>query len=183
MTLSLAGTGLRRSELLALQWSDYDSEERTLTVRHHLVRAGRTGSSALLLEGGGKTAESSRTIAVPRFVAEALDRRRQEAPSVKSGELDLVFATRLGTPVDPDVFNGRWRRIRDVIGFGWVSTHTFRKSVATLIDGAGLSARIAADQLGHARISMTQDTYMGRNTTHVAVADILDAALLGEKGE
>jgi integrase len=38
----------------------------------------------------------------------------------------------------------------------------FRKTVATLIDDEGLSARIGADHLRHSRISMTQDKYMPR---------------------
>ncbi|BCI87154.1 hypothetical protein NIIDMKKI_23600 [Mycobacterium kansasii] len=47
-----------------------------------------------------------------------------------------------------------------------VTTHSFRKTVATLIDDEGLSARIGADHLGHSHVSMTQDRYMtrGRST-------------------
>lgn len=37
-----------------------------------------------------------------------------------------------------------------------VTSHTFRKTTATILDAAGLSARQIADQLGHARPSMTQ---------------------------
>lgn len=40
-----------------------------------------------------------------------------------------------------------------------------------------LSARIGADQLGHARPSMTQDVYMNRGRVHTQVADILDRAV------
>nr|WP_272818975.1 transposase [Mycolicibacter engbaekii] len=58
-----------------------------------------------------------------------------------------------------------------------MSSHSFRKSVATLIDDSGLSARIGADQLGHARPSMTQDVYMNRGRVHAQVADILDRAV------
>jgi integrase len=58
-----------------------------------------------------------------------------------------------------------------------VTTHSFRKSVATLIDDRGLSARIGADQLGHARPSMTQDRYMARGKVHTHVADALDDAI------
>jgi integrase len=36
-----------------------------------------------------------------------------------------------------------------------VTSRSFRKAVATLVDDAGLSARIAADHLGHAKVSMT----------------------------
>jgi integrase len=50
----------------------------------------------------------------------------------------------------------------------------FRKTVATLIDDEGLSARIGADHLRHSRISMTQDKYMPRGLVHTTVADMPD---------
>ena len=48
--------------------------------------------------------------------------------------------------------------------------YTYRKTVATMLDRQGLSARNIADQLGHARISMTQDVYMGRRAVDQAAA-------------
>ena len=42
----------------------------------------------------------------------------------------------------------------------WITSHTFRKTAATILDEAALSARLIADQLGHARPSMTQDVYL-----------------------
>ena len=71
----------------------------------------------------------------------------------------------------------QWREVRDELGQPDVSSHSFRKSVATMIDDAGLSARIGADQLGHSRPSMTQDVYMNRGRVHTEVADILDEKL------
>src|SRR6516165_10433429 len=50
-------------------------------------------------------------------------------------------------------------KARDELGVPDVSSHSFRKAVATLIDDAGRSARIGADHLGHAKVSMTQDRY------------------------
>ena len=44
------------------------------------------------------------------------------------------------------------------------------QAVATFLDHEGLSARIVADQLGRARISMTQDVYMGRKAVDRAAA-------------
>lgn len=35
--------------------------------------------------------------------------------------------------------------------FAWVTTHVFRRTAATELDRAGLSARVIADQLGHAK--------------------------------
>ena len=74
-------------------------------------------------------------------------------------------------PVFPDA-KGGWRdrsnvgkvfrAVREGSDFDWVKTHTFRKTVATLLDESGASARMIADQLGHSRVSMTQDVYLGR---------------------
>ena len=46
------------------------------------------------------------------------------------------------------------------------ATHSLHKTVATLIDDDGLSARIGADQLGHSKVSMSQDRYMTRGRIH-----------------
>jgi integrase len=43
-----------------------------------------------------------------------------------------------------------------------------------MLDEAGLSARVIADQLGHARPSMTQDVYMGRKVVDARVAEALE---------
>lgn len=67
------------------------------------------------------------------------------------------------------------REVRKGTEFAWVKTHTYRKTVATVLDGSSSSARLIADQLGHSRISMTQDVYMGRRAVDTAVADALGA--------
>jgi integrase len=49
---------------------------------------------------------------------------------------------------------------RDVLGYPELSTHSFRKTVATILDKEGLSATEIADYLGHENPSMTQVVYM-----------------------
>jgi integrase len=61
------------------------------------------------------------------------------------------------------------------IGYARITSHTFRQTVATLMDAAGLSARATADQLGHARVSMTTDHYFGRRITATGAARVLEA--------
>jgi integrase len=56
-----------------------------------------------------------------------------------------------------------------------VKTHTYRKTVATLLDQSGASARMIADQLGHARVSMTQDVYLGRRAANAGNLPALEA--------
>ena len=58
----------------------------------------------------------------------------------------------------------------------WITSHSFRKTTATILDDAGQSARQIADQLGHARPSMTQDVYMGRRAKNPAAAAALNSA-------
>ena len=43
-----------------------------------------------------------------------------------------------------------------------------------MLDQQGLIARTIADQLGHARISMTQDVYMGRRVVDQTAAAALE---------
>ena len=89
----------------------------------------------------------------------------------------MIFPSSTGTLRDPDNFGKQWREVREDLGLPDVSSHSFRKTVATLIDDSGLSARVGADQLGHARPSMTQDAYMSRGRIHTEVAAVLDRAV------
>lgn len=56
----------------------------------------------------------------------------------------------------------------------WVSSHTFRKTVATRLDEAGWSSGQIADFLGHSNPSMTQDVYVGRRVVSPDAARILE---------
>jgi len=74
------------------------------------------------------------------------------------------------------------RELREARGketLAWITSHTFRKTAATILDEAALSARLVADQLGHSRPSMTQDVYMGRRAVDSQAALALEAALRG----
>jgi integrase len=86
----------------------------------------------------------------------------------------VIFPSTAGTLRDPNNFGKEWRNVREELGVPEVTTHSFRKTVATLIDHDGLSARIGADHLGHSKVSMTQDRYMSRGGVHTQVADLLD---------
>ena len=66
-------------------------------------------------------------------------------------------------------FGREWRTVRsEDLGVPEVTTHSFRKTLATLIDDRGLSARVGADHLGHSKVSMTQDVYMARGKTSLS---------------
>jgi integrase len=172
----LIATGLRRSELLALRWSDFDADAATIAVTGKVVRERGKG---LVRVDETKTAAGRRVIPLPAFAVAALLERRKR-PFV--GQQAVIFPSTAGTLRDPENFAGQWRAARDELGVPDVSTHSFRKTVATLIDDAGLSARIGADHLGHAKVSMTQDRYMSRGRVHHQVAELLEQAITQPDG-
>lgn len=58
----------------------------------------------------------------------------------------------------------------------WIRSHALRKTTATALDQAGHTARQIADQLGQAKVSITQDVYMGRRAANPAAAGALEHA-------
>lgn len=170
----LVATGLRRSELLALRWSEFDQKAGTLTVSGKLVRA--TGHGLRRIDET-KSPAGMRTVALPSFAVDTLKARHGRD---YVGEQPMIFPSTAGTWRDPNNFSKEWRNVRESLGVAEVTTHSFRKTVATLIDDEGLSARVGADQLGHAKVSMTQDRYMTRGKIHTEVASLLDRAINDE---
>ncbi len=173
----LIATGLRRSELLGLRWTpDFDAAAGTITVSGKVIRQHGKG---LVRIDETKTEAGRRTIPLPSFAVTTLIERRQR-PFI--GEQSVIFASTTGTLRDPDNFAKQWRQARDELGVPDVTSHSFRKTLATLIDDAGLSARIGADQLGHAQVSMTQDRYMARGRVHHQVAELLEQTVGDDTG-
>jgi integrase len=58
----------------------------------------------------------------------------------------------------------------------WIKSHALRKTTATALDNAGHTARQIADQLGQAKVSITQDIYLGRQAANPAAAQALERA-------
>ena len=81
---------------------------------------------------------------------------------------------------DPQNVGHEWQRVREALGMADdITAHSFRHAVATILDDAGLSARITADVLGHADPAMTQRRYMAPGRTHHAAAEAVERAVNG----
>lgn len=161
----LLATGVRIGEALALRWSDVDLDAGLVVVEWTMVRVRGRG----LIRKEVKTSTSERTLVLPRWCVAMLLARRG-----KASDDAPVFPSAVGTFRDRDNVSADLRVIRKELGFDWVKWHTARRTVATVLDGRGMSARAIADQLGHARPSMTQDVYMGRKVTGVGVSPLED---------
>ncbi|MDT0353282.1 site-specific integrase [Pseudonocardia sp. DSM 45834] len=169
----MLATGLRIGEVCAITWDCIDFDAATI----------RTGGIVVRVPGKGlqnKTTESSkvtpRLLRLPSWAVEML--RIRASHSVLSHDPlshDPVFPAPLGNLRDPSNTQADLRDAFAAADFTWVTSHVLRKTVATLMDQAGLSARAAADQLGHAKPSMTSDRYFGRGVTDTGAADVLEA--------
>jgi len=165
----MLGTGQRIGECLGVLWLEVDLGQRQVEVSSTVIRW--TGHGLVRKET--KTRAGRRILVLPSWAAADLQRRW--ARGVKLEE--PVFCDSLGGLRDPKNTRRDVRAALDRAGFDWVTSHSFRKTTATMLDEAGLSARVIADQLGHARPSMTQDVYMGRKAVDARVAAALEDAL------
>lgn len=166
----MLATGLRIGETAAVTWDALDLDAATVEVRGTVIRI--TGQG-LTIKWKPKTRKGSRSLELPTWAVEMLRRRR---PADARNE-DPVFTAPLGGLRDPSNTNADLREAFDGAGYPWVTSHVYRKTVATLMDIAGLSARAAADQLGHAKVSMTQDNYFGRQVARTGAADVMESII------
>ncbi|HEY0640939.1 MAG TPA: tyrosine-type recombinase/integrase [Pseudonocardiaceae bacterium] len=164
----MMATGVRIGEALAVMWSEVDLDGGTVDVNHTVIRIKGRG----LIRKATKSEAGERTLNLPEWAVRLL-RRRQETTDHPDGP---VFADSLGGLRDPSNTRRDLRSARGSEGFAWVTSHVFRKTAATILDEANLSARVIADQLGHARPSMTQDVYLGRKVVDPRAAAALESA-------
>jgi integrase len=112
-----------------------------------------------------------RLIPLPSWAMTMLKRRRLAiGPGVEA-----VFPDSLGGWRDPTNVRRVWRQVREAAELDGLVSHTLRKTVASFLDDADVSTRRISDQLGHAKVSMTQDRYLGRRLTDRQTADVLEA--------
>lgn len=186
LVMFMLGTGCRIGEALAVRWCDLDLDGidvavdgtpvrvRTVALGPTIVRVPGRG---LVRQEAGKTSAAKRTIPLPGFLVTMLSVRRP----VGAHERDAVFPSTALTWRDPSGAARMWRKVRERVGYPWVTSHVFRKTAITILDGEKLTARQIADVVGHARPSLTQDVYMHRGEVSPLVAGALDAAFRGDQ--
>jgi integrase len=155
-------------EVLAVTWDALDLNAATVEVRGTVVR--RPGSGGLAIQPRPKTRTGWRQLHLPAWLVRALRARERQ-----DNEWDVVFPSQQGKLRDRSNTSSDLRDALDPLGYDWITSHTFRKTAATLLHEGGLRVREEADQLGHSRISITQDVYFGRGAGSRQAADALDA--------
>lgn len=154
----LLATGVRINEALALRWSHVDLGATTPTVSIAATLVRETGGGIKIQEHP-KSAAGRRLLQLPPFAVEMLLRRRVEQ---EANEFDVVFASATGTLRDSRNVSKQWRSFqRRNPAWAAVTTHTFRKTVATAITRQ-FDALTASAQLGHSSSAVTEKHYIQR---------------------
>jgi len=175
LTRFLLATGVRIGEALALLWSQVDFAAGTVEVTHTVIRIKGEG----LTRQRTKTRAGERLLPLPQWALSML--RARFMVGVRLDE--PVFPNTLGKLRDPSGVHRDVRNARGTESLAWITAHNLRKTTATILDEAGLSARQVADQLGHARISITQDVYLGRRLASRRAAEALERAFPDRQDE
>lgn len=167
-------TGMRRSELLALRWSDVD----LLLCQISVSRSIHQLHNREIIFRETKTVKSRRMIALSPSTAIVLREHREQQEKLRQSlglrltDDDLVFSQYDGKPLLPDSITQAWRHLARHTGLKGIRLHDARHTHASLMLKQGIHPKIVSERLGHASIQITLDTY-----SHV-VPGIQEAAAL-----
>jgi integrase len=186
--LFLLGTGCRVGEALALTWELVDFESAVVRFEKELRRERIDGEWRYVIQDP-KTADlrpdkAKRTVGVPKFVINALERQREEQTALRQRAKvwdvtfgNLVFSTRTGRPANNSELDRRFDVALKAAGLRDIRLHDLRHSTSSLAASMGIDPKLTAVVLGHANPSMTLDRYT-HNSLALSrlVAEALDRA-------
>ena len=144
-------SGLRRGELLALQWTDLNEKERILTVNKQVTR----------MEGEldvtePKTKNSVRKVALSQQAVDLLVQEHEQHP-----DNPILFPSpRTGGYWSPDAVSRINRKLLKSAGIEeHVRFHDLRHTFATMAISSGVDVKTLSSMLGHYSAGFTLDTY------------------------
>jgi len=179
-------TGMRRSELLGLQWKDIDMDNANLHVQRSLQRINGRG----LVVSQTKTQKSRRAIALGTSTVDVLRgvRKKQLERRLSAGPVwndqDFVFTQANGRPLHPDKVSNEFHRIVEGSKLPHLTLHGLRHAHATLMLAKGVHPKVVSERLGHSNVSITLDVYSHllpglQEAAAQAVDDTLSAGVPG----
>ena len=152
--------GLRRGELLGLRWSSVDLDQEFLQVTHTLQRV-----DGELRFQPPKTRNSRRTIPLPSPCVESLRAHRTAqgkerlAAGTRWVDEGMVFATTVGTPIEPDNLSRSWYVVRKALGQPPPRFHDMRHTCVSLLLAEGAPPHVVQQIVGHSAIDVTMTIY------------------------
>ena len=175
-------TGLRRGEVVGLQWGAIDFEQKTLQVVRNVTRD--TKSETGIHIGTPKTADGARTIALSSYLIGLLSGWKEEQTTRRGVLFPTAYV--FSNAEDP------YRPIYPTTVTAWVhdfevrhnlpkvSPHDLRHTAATLALQSGANLKTVQDMLGHADFKTTATYYTGiTEETHHETAAAVEALVFG----
>lgn len=158
-------TGLRRGELLGLEWKHIELGDGfgTIDVCQSLNHVKDIGY--LIKEP--KTKKSIRKVSIPsslipelRTLKKQSNKARIQAEELwKEGQHFFVFSATNGKPLYPAMVNKWWPSFIERHNLKYIRFHDLRYTSATLLINKGGHAKIISERLGHSNISTTMNVY------------------------
>ena len=152
----LLATGCRFGEVVALEWSDIDLENGTISISKNYNRF-------LKLIGTPKSKAGVRTISIDKKTVNMLRlyQNRQRQLYLESGARasSVVFATPTREYQNLATRQEALDRRCNEIAIPRFTFHAFRHTHASLLLNAGISYKELQYRLGHATLAMTMDIY------------------------
>ena len=161
-------TGLRRGELLALQWDDLDFKTGTLTVNKQVYEV-----KGQLQVSVPKTRASIRRLVLPPGVVEVLRAYRETVDS----RWMFPSPVKEDVPMTPGAVRRRLQIILERAGCKKIRFHDLRHTFATLSLESGMDVKTLSAMLGHVSAATTLDIY-----THVTGDMQTEAAAKIDRG-
>ncbi|MBD2861639.1 site-specific integrase [Paenibacillus oceani] len=153
MFLLALTSGLRKGELIGLQWGDVNTKDGMVTVKRTAVIANKE----LYLKDMPKTESSIRSIQLPPQTVKELKKWKVACPT---NPLNLVFPSpKTNGILYPNSFDKRFDSFVKGAGVAKISSHGTRHTFATTLLANGVNAKVVQEMLGHATIKTTLDTY------------------------
>ena len=152
--------GLRRSELLGLQWDSIDFEGKTMTIRHTVSKVTKA-----IAKDKTKNASSRRTFPLTPEALEIFQSAKwqEEQHRILFGreyqENNYVFKWPDGHPYSPDYISERFSNLLKKHNLPHIRFHELRHSCASLLLDMGWNLKDVQEWLGHSDIKMTANIY------------------------
>lgn len=167
----LLATGLRISEARALEWSDIDFTNRTISVNKTLNNYDEVNEP--------KTKSSLRTIDIDNATVQMLMyyQKRQRIEAMKLGRTEsIVFSNFTDRYITQQTLGYRLGRITKNAGLPNVGFHAFRHTHASMLLNVGVPYKQIQLRLGHASLQMTMDIY-----AHLSKESLKETASIFER--
>lgn len=159
---TLAYTGMRIGELIALTWQDIDFIKGTIDINKTVS----IGYHNKVIITDGKTKSSNRTIALDKETIQELKQWKQEQARelLKRGynamnKKQLVFSNRYNRHLEKNIINKKLYMYSKACNLPRITPHGLRHTHATLLFESGASIKQVQTRLGHRNARITIDIY------------------------